>query len=301
MCSHPAHRLHRDGGASVKRLLTALRAMQEAVARPGILSMAGWKLVVGFRADVSMYFKQMAAAIDLTHAGENDYGLIEPHLLSVIRQAQPQLLNSYLRHAKAAYLLSGKKPVYTGGQIYASGEVKEADDRAVFAVSRSASPLQRAKEEELYAKLDRLGLTGQQAIDYITEHGAELVKGIDDYTIKILREIIAEGIESQLGVQGTVKRIREEFGSMSTSRARSIATTEMNDAMSEAALDKIVSVGLDGKRWIRSTGACPLCDGNAKQGIIPVGQAFQSGHQRPPGHPGKCRCAVAGARLPKAA
>lgn len=280
----------------MNELMPVIAAWQEAATRPGVMGREGWKLVVSFRLAIAAYFNHMATQMAvLDDATDNHYGLIEPHVRNIIRKAQPLVLNAYKTHAKQAFLSSGKKPVYLGGQIHPV--MHEADDGAIINFAPLTTPLQRAKEEELYAKLDRLGLTGQQAVDYVTEHGAELVKGIDEYTLKVLRSIIAEGIESQLGVQGTVKRIREEFGEMSNYRARSIATTEINDAMSEAALVKIVEVGLDGKKWIRSVGACPLCTANAAQGIIPVGQPFQSGHMRPPGHPGKCRCAVAGARL----
>lgn len=274
-----------------KNLITALQAWHEAAKRPGVLSRDGWKVAVQFRRAVAAYFLSMASAINLSHIADNDYGHIEPHLRHVMVQAQPLILSAYKVYAKLAWDIAAKQPVYTGGQLY---PVQEAQTTASTAFTTDDT-------DKLLAALDRLGLTGKAAVDYIAAHGAELVVGLDDYTLKVMQSIISQGVEDQIGVQGIVKNIRAEFSSMSGSRAKSIAATETNDAFSEVALRKIEAVGLDGKRWIRSPGACPICVGNASQGIIPLNQAFVSGHQRPPAHPGKCRCAVAGARLVSAA
>lgn len=266
----------------MSNLYIAADYLLEASKLPGILGRAGWSNVVSFRGQVASYFDQMAKAADFT-APANHYGMIEPHVRAVMTKAQPVLLQSYLHHARIALVLGAERETQLQE---ATGDYTRPQSKA---------------ESDLLKKLDRLGLTGQEAVDYIIAHGAELVKGINSYTLTVMRSVIADGIENQRGVDGTMRLIRSEFRDMSVKRARSIATTEMNDAMSEAALNKIHAIGLDGKRWIASPGACPLCQANKNQGIIPVAASFQSGHQRPPGHPGKCRCAVAGARLPKAA
>lgn len=258
-----------------KLLATSLSAWQEASTRPGILSRAGHRNVMNFRALCAGYFNQMADLMTL-EAPEQHYGTIEPHVRAAMAKSQPVLLDAYKRHAKVAYMLSYGMDVMSEASVSLPKGKLGAND-----------------------KLDRVGLTGQAAVDYTLMHGGELIKGIDSYTLKIMRGIIADGIDGQLGVDGVVRKIRAEFRDMAGYRARSIATTEMNDAMSEAAINKIRDVGLDGKRWIVSPGACPICQANMEQGIIPVEQTFSSGQMRPPGHPGKCRCALAGARLPK--
>jgi hypothetical protein len=268
----------------MSKLYTTAAYLQEASKLPGVLGRAGWSNVVSFRGHVAAYFQAMASSVDLT-APANHYGMIEPHVRAVMAANQGMLLSGYLAHAQKALVL--------GAEL--ESHLQEADGGASADVDRGSST-----DKSLLDKLDRLGLTGQEAVDYIIAHGAKMVRGIDTYTLKVMRSVIAQGVEDQLGVDGTVRLIRKEFTEMKTARARSIATTEMNDAMSEAAINKIKAVGLDGKIWIASPGACPLCQANKAQGIIPVNQPFQSGHQRPPGHPGKCRCAVAGARLPKA-
>jgi hypothetical protein len=257
-------------------LQEALARWSEAQGRPGVMSASGWSIVVSFRKQVARYFLDMEKDMGTLRVPDNHYGMIEPHLMIVLRDNQATLLESYKAHGVKAFNLAGKHSV-----LREAGASIDTPDKP---------------KNDLFAKLDRLGLTGQQAVDYVIAHGAELVKGIDAYTLKVMRSLIAQGIEEQKGVEGTVRLIRKEFKEMSTKRAQSIATTETNDAMSEATLQKIKSLGGLGKRWIHSPGACPICIANSAQGIIPVDAYFQSGHQRPPAHPGKCRCAIVGTR-----
>jgi hypothetical protein len=162
------------------------------------------------------------------------------------------------------------------------GNVKEADEP-----QPSARPL------------DDLGITGHDAVTYAEQRAAELVTGINETTLERIADAVAEGIENRLGVPGTSKLIREVMDDMSKFRADMIATTEINSAMSEASLRKIASVGIPYKRWlIADDDADEICTGNADQGAIPVGEAFDSGDFRPPAHP-NCRCAVVGARAPE--
>jgi hypothetical protein len=57
-------------------------------------------------------------------------------------------------------------------------------------------------------------------------------------------------------------------------------------------------MGITGIEWvvIGDERLCEICEGNGNQGVVPIDQAFQSGHMTPPGHPG-CRCAISPARL----
>lgn len=71
------------------------------------------------------------------------------------------------------------------------------------------------------------------------------------------------------------------------------AVTETNRAMSAATLDEYEQSGVDGKGWLTAFDqrVCPICGGNEDAGPIPLGEAFPSGHQRPPAHP-RCRCGL---------
>ncbi len=87
---------------------------------------------------------------------------------------------------------------------------------------------------------------------------------------------------------------------MSRYRSQLIARTETANALSEASLDSMADMGIDGKEWVTAGDdqVSDECLGNEAQGVIPVGDAFSSGAEAPPEHP-DCRCTVAPARLSK--
>ncbi len=139
----------------------------------------------------------------------------------------------------------------------------------------------------------------KQAIDYAGKHCAKLVTEMDETTKSRLRDIISRSIEEKRGVEGLARDIRKEFEDMSRYRSKSIAQTETSDALEEAFMTRGRDLGIDGKEWVTAgdESVCDICGGNEEDGVIPFEAAFSSGHIRPPGHPGNCRCACAPARL----
>ena len=155
----------------------------------------------------------------------------------------------------------------------------------------------------------------QQAIDWAKGHvsKAKLVDGLNVETRKQISNVIADGIKNKRGISGIKSDIRHKFNWMArgapsdikgltlASRAELIARTETANALSQASLDTMADMGIDGKEWVTSGSTFSQedeCGENEAQGIIPVGQAFSSGHHAPPAHP-DCECALAPARLPK--
>jgi len=141
----------------------------------------------------------------------------------------------------------------------------------------------------------------KQAIDWAEKHGATLVKGMDEETKRRLAHTISQGIENKRGIPGLSRDIRNTFGDMSKYRSELVARTETASALSQASLDSMLDMGIDGKEWVTAGDAdvdTEVCEPNEEQGVIPAGEPFQSGHMAPPGHP-DCRCALAPARLRK--
>lgn len=138
-----------------------------------------------------------------------------------------------------------------------------------------------------------------QAVNWAEKRGAKLVTLMDEETKKRLAHTISQGIENKRGIPGLARDIRGEFADMGKYRSELIARTETSNALSQASLDRMKDMGIEGKEWVTAGDDRVdkvVCAPNERQRIIPVGQAFQSGHMAPPGHPA-CRCTLAPARL----
>ncbi len=136
----------------------------------------------------------------------------------------------------------------------------------------------------------------KQAIDWAEKHSATLVKGIDEETQRRLAHTISQGIENKRGVPGLARDIKKEFADMSRHRSQTIARTESSNALSQTSLDSMNDMGIDGKEWIWGGDEWDECAENEAEGVIPVNQAFSSGHMAPTAHP-NCTCAISPARL----
>jgi len=139
-----------------------------------------------------------------------------------------------------------------------------------------------------------------QAIDWAEKRGAELVTKMDVETKRRLAHTISTGIENKRGVPGLARDIRSTFSDMSKYRSELISRTETANALSQASLDSMDDMGIDGKEWVTAGDSLvsPECSGNEAEGVIPVKQAFSSGVMAPPQHP-NCRCSLAPAILKK--
>ncbi len=142
-------------------------------------------------------------------------------------------------------------------------------------------------------------ITSDEAALYASIRAGELVTGINQTTQALIADAIQQGIDENLGVQGTSSLLRDALDGMTTYRSRLIASTEMNDAMSEAMLRKLDRIGVEYKQWITATQCCDECAENEDESPIPIDELFSSGDARPPAHP-NCRCAISGALAPQA-
>ena len=87
----------------------------------------------------------------------------------------------------------------------------------------------------------------QGAIDWANKHSATLVKGLDKETKKRLAHTISQGIETKRGIPGLARDIRTTFADMSKYRSELIARTETANALSQASLDTMEDMGIDGR------------------------------------------------------
>lgn len=258
------------------RSMNLITRLTEAAKRPGIMGLGGMAIERRCRRDLEAYFRKLAAAVSslgLENLADQPELLArhtaEMRLSNVLRKLSPDLGQILETNINSA-LLRGDKLV----------QVHEAD-------------LNPFPDEGI----DVLGMTGEEAAAYAAEKADSLVKGINDTTLSLLQHAISEGITEMRGVPGTARLVKAALGNMTTDRAQTIASTEMNDAMSEATIRKIGRLGIGYLKWIAEDDACPICDENSDV-IVLLGSPFPSGYTRTPAHP-NCRCAIVGARAPE--
>ena len=140
----------------------------------------------------------------------------------------------------------------------------------------------------------------KQAITWAEKHGAQLVTQMDEETKTRLAQTISDGIKNKRGIPGLQRDIKSTFADMSKYRSELIARTETAQALSQASLDSMKDMGIDGKQWVTAGDdmVSDECMGNESDGVIPVNQSFSGGVMAPPQHP-NCRCTVAPAILRK--
>jgi len=149
--------------------------------------------------------------------------------------------------------------------------------------------------------LAKYGITGDlrsvRAQQYLIEHGADLVKGINDYTRERMGRLIAQGLAKGQSVEDIAGTLMTSFDDMGWARARRIAITEANKAWSYAELESAYDMEKAGygmvKEWILGPmhPRYDICDHNNEQGAIPVHNLFSSGDMAPPQHP-NCGCGL---------
>lgn len=250
-------------------ILDQLEQVVEKLGRPGVLGLPGRRIEKRATQELSGYFKSLkvqdlAKIVEGQDSKEMGKHIAAAQLQNIVRKARPALqliLKSNLHDA----ILAARKLEYA----------KEADQ-----------PFTK-KGETLF-----------DAVEWAEKQAADLVTGLDETTIDLLSDAVATGIEDQLGVQGTGRLLRDAIDGMSVSRAAMIASTEINRAMSTAAMEQLDNNGVEYKQIILSPEACPICEANAEQDPLPVDEDYDSGDSFPPFHP-NCRCAITAARGPE--
>lgn len=161
-------------------------------------------------------------------------------------------------------------------------------------------------------------LTNPRAVEYIAEHGAEYITGINETTRERIRQIVKEGAAEGASYTEIANRIGEMFrefagpasivdillDNVKRSRAELVAITELGNAYEAGTrflIDDLVAGGLEmEKQWwtVHDERVSDGCQTNQDAGWIPVADAFPSGHQQPLRFPG-CRCTTLYRRRPR--
>jgi hypothetical protein len=122
---------------------------------------------------------------------------------------------------------------------------------------------------------------------------ASTLKNLDDTSVERIGTLLSDALLEGLAPADLARRIIDDVGNSvsSASRALTIATTEMNGAMSIASMDAYEENGIELVEWV-GLDACDICEPNIEASPIPRGQEFPSGDTEPEAHP-NCRCSIA--------
>lgn len=118
---------------------------------------------------------------------------------------------------------------------------------------------------------------------------------ISDVVRTAIRNSVALAIEEGWTPHQLAEHLSEEYA-FSPARALTIARDQIATAQEAGSFAYFEAAGVTGKFW-SALDACPVCTANAAQGVIPLKQAFQSGHIHGPAHPND-RCRIVPAELP---
>lgn len=259
-----------------ERITETLAEFLEKAKRPGLLGLVGKTVQKRCQRDLAGYFTALGKRIvemkfeDLAHP---DREIDVEHARHAVGMRMHNLLRSHQPFLKALLHVNALAAIEAANKISLIAEA-EGDDAPVD---------------------EYPGMTADQAASYATEQVDAAIAGLDETTMQSVADAVSTGITQRLGVPGTAKLIQDVVDGMSSWRSEMIASTQMNDAMSQAYLAKLKRNAVDLKQWILGPNPCEICVENADASPIPVDEDFPSGDDAPPAHP-NCVCAVAGAR-----
>jgi hypothetical protein len=294
----------------------AARVLDKA-ARPGLLGAIGIRLEKKAERDLRSYFISLGralAGLELEkivdeHAKDTEElvrHVTEMRLANLLRRYRPLLLQVLTLHLQQAYIAQARMDIFAGENWVNRQrrkndlpKIAEADrkDAAGNPIPPDSYQVPGFPTAGQYRSIDFLDAQSKMAAEWAARHSAALVTGIDATTQSQIADAIMAGIQQQKGVQGTGRLIRAAIKDMSVARAKMIARTELSQAMATSSIDKLHLTSTEYKQIILSDDACEICQDNADEDPLPVGEMYQSGDEHPPFHP-NCRCAITGSRPP---
>ena len=148
-------------------------------------------------------------------------------------------------------------------------------------------------EVNVVATHDIVNLLDKGAVNYMKEHGAELIEELAGTTEKGIRRLLVEAVEKGKSPQDLATEI-EELSSFGAERASTIARTELAFAHMQGNVEGWRGSGVViGKEWLLGDlhDIDDECDDAAEAGIVPFEDEFSAGLDFPPAHP-NCICAI---------
>jgi hypothetical protein len=172
--------------------------------------------------------------------------------------------------------------------VDATGDV--ADDLSSITTDSGQMALAQLGVDD---RSDLVDQVNDRAVAMAESQAATMVSGIDERTRNMLRDLIAGGLDNNIGTDAIAEAISDS-GLFSDDRADLIARTEIADANSAGALAGYKAARDDAgvkvrKAWGLGPNPCEICQENADEGDIDLDDEFPSGDDAPTAHP-RCEC-----------
>lgn len=259
-------------------------------------------------------FLETATAADVIRRKERAIRPLQKKLISQLTKAFRAQGKSFVKQFEATKdifreSLSQKDWFHLFERAALSTELLFADPIQVgvsAALLAGAGAITDDMDDEATSLLDPFKLDNPRAVRYMREHGAELVKNINDTTRDYLNAVLTQAAENGWSWSETAQAIIERYEEFAVgtkgpkhlqSRAELIAVTELGNAYeagNEMVAADLQDAGLKmEKAWEGPADdiTSQACRANMAQGWIPFDEPFQSGDMRPLHHPG-CRHAA---------
>ncbi len=120
----------------------------------------------------------------------------------------------------------------------------------------------------------------------------DTITGADrNHIARAVRDGIRDGKSIKQVAQDILATVKDD--QMTAARAKVIATTETNTALSRGAMMAAADQNAIAKAWIviSDNRLCDICEANGRDGIVDMDDHFTSGDTLTPAHP-NCRCFI---------
>jgi len=140
-------------------------------------------------------------------------------------------------------------------------------------------------------------LKNPRAVQYMKNHGAEMVTKINKTTRDDIKRIVTKAVDEGWSYGRTAKAITDTYSEFAESRAVMIARTETGNAYVAGELvaaRQMTDAGIETEKHWRSVGddrVSETCFYNDAQGWINLNNLFSSGDDGPLAHP-SCSCSL---------
>lgn len=116
----------------------------------------------------------------------------------------------------------------------------------------------------------------------------DFLSGITEKAQGILTTFLVT-VQDWFGIHGDEEEIEQSFDEMLENMTVLTAQSEIVDAIESGVFDTFLANQVQQVVWVAQPDACRLCQDNAGDGPVNLGEAFSSGDTMPPAHP-RCRC-----------